>query len=176
MIDAIHLRPDSLASIRLDHCSSLSSTIGNLRPRSRLPSRGCTRMSTACCWFEQLIQVEHTTKETPLHALDRQVVDHLTSLWVPSMASLEAVRSPESLIRTVARLRAPGGCPWDREQTPGSLRNAVLEEAYEVVDAIDAGDNGGLAEELGDLLARRDAGTDRRGEWRIPRRGCVRGH
>ena len=68
------------------------------------------------------------------------------------MASLEAVRSPESLIRTVARLRAPGGCPWDREQTPGSLRNAVLEEAYEVVDAIDAGDNGGLAEELGDLL------------------------
>ena len=98
------------------------------------------------------IQVEHTTKETPLHALDREVVDHLTSLWVPSMASLEAVRSPESLIRTVARLRAPGGCPWDREQTPGSLRNAVLEEAYEVVDAIDAGDNGGLAEELGDLL------------------------
>ena len=105
------------------------------------------------CWFKPLeFQVEHTVKEIPLHALDRQDVDHLTSLWVPRMAPLEAVRSPESLTRIVARLRAPGGCPWDREQTPGSLRNAVLEEAYEVVDAIDAGDDGGLAEELGDLL------------------------
>jgi tetrapyrrole methylase family protein/MazG family protein len=52
----------------------------------------------------------------------------------------------------VARLRGPGGCPWDREQTPETLRSQVLEEAYEVVDAIDAGDDGGLAEELGDLL------------------------
>jgi tetrapyrrole methylase family protein / MazG family protein len=95
---------------------------------------------------------EQDLRTLPLHALDRQDVDHLTSLWVPPMAPLEAVRSPESLTRIVARLRAPGGCPWDREQTPGSLRNAVLEEAYEVVDAIDAEDLGGLAEELGDLL------------------------
>jgi tetrapyrrole methylase family protein/MazG family protein len=95
---------------------------------------------------------EQSTCEIPLHALDRQAVDHLTSLWVPPMGSLDAVRSPESLFRIVARLRAPGGCPWDREQTAGSLRNSVLEEAYEVVDAIDAGDQGGLADELGDLL------------------------
>jgi tetrapyrrole methylase family protein/MazG family protein len=87
-----------------------------------------------------------------LHAIDRQIVDHLTSLWIPPVAPLEAVRSPESLPRVVAQLRAPGGCPWDREQTPGSLRNAVLEEAYEVVDAIDSGDSAALAEELGDLL------------------------
>jgi tetrapyrrole methylase family protein / MazG family protein len=95
---------------------------------------------------------EETVKELPLHALDREDVDHLTSLWVPPMAPLEAVRSLESLTRLVARLRAPGGCPWDREQTAGSLRNSVLEEAYEVVDAIDSNDQGGLAEELGDLL------------------------
>jgi len=87
-----------------------------------------------------------------LHALDRQNVDHLTSLWVPPMEPLDAVRSPLSLTRIVADLRAPGGCPWDREQTPETLRNQVLEEAYEVVDAIDAGDQGGLIEELGDLL------------------------
>jgi NTP pyrophosphatase (non-canonical NTP hydrolase) len=68
------------------------------------------------------------------------------------MGPLEAVRSPESLTHLVARLRAPGGCPWDREQTPKSLRNSVLEEAYEVVDTIDADDVGGLCEELGDLL------------------------
>jgi len=90
--------------------------------------------------------------ELPLHALDRQDVDHLTTLWVPAMAPMETVRSPESLTRLVARLRAPGGCPWDREQTSKSLRNSVLEEAYELVDAIDADDVGGLSEELGDLL------------------------
>jgi tetrapyrrole methylase family protein / MazG family protein len=95
---------------------------------------------------------DETAKEIPLHALDRQDVDHLTSLCVLSMAPLEAVRSPASLPRVVARLRAPGGCPWDREQTPESLRNSILEEAYEVVDAIDSGDSAGLAEELGDLL------------------------
>jgi tetrapyrrole methylase family protein/MazG family protein len=49
-------------------------------------------------------------------------------------------------------LRAPGGCPWDREQTPQSLRNSVLEEAYEVVEAIDSEDYAALCEELGDLL------------------------
>ena len=95
---------------------------------------------------------DQTTRALPLHALDREQVDHLTSLWVPPMAPLEAVRSPDELPRIVARLRAPGGCPWDREQTPRTLRNSVLEEAYEVVDAIDAGDHAGLAEELGDLL------------------------
>jgi tetrapyrrole methylase family protein/MazG family protein len=87
-----------------------------------------------------------------LHALDRQDVDHLTSLWVPPLQSLDAVRSPETLTRIVAHLCAPGGCSWDRQQTAETLRNQVLEEAYEVVDAIDAGDQGGLVEELGDLL------------------------
>ena len=53
----------------------------------------------------------------------------------------------------MARLRDPqGGCPWDREQTPLTLKRYVIEEAYEVVEAIDAGDPAKLAEELGDLL------------------------
>lgn len=52
----------------------------------------------------------------------------------------------------VARLRAPGGCPWDREQTHASLRGALVEETYEVLAAIDADDDVNLREELGDLL------------------------
>lgn len=52
----------------------------------------------------------------------------------------------------VARLRAPGGCPWDREQTHASLRGALVEETYEVLAAIDARDDVNLREELGDLL------------------------
>lgn len=56
------------------------------------------------------------------------------------------------LVETMARLRGEGGCPWDREQTHESLRPYVLEEAYEVADAIDRGDPAALREELGDLL------------------------
>ncbi len=57
-----------------------------------------------------------------------------------------------ALVRVVERLRAPGGCPWDREQTHRSLRPYVIEEAYEVAEAIDEGEPGHLGEELGDLL------------------------
>src|SRR5262245_10251725 len=56
------------------------------------------------------------------------------------------------LVQLIARLRAPGGCPWDREQTPESLKTTVIEEAYEVVEAIDTRDDRELAGELGDLL------------------------
>ena len=52
----------------------------------------------------------------------------------------------------VSRLRAPGGCPWDREQTHASLRGALIEECYEVIDAIERADDANLKEELGDLL------------------------
>jgi tetrapyrrole methylase family protein/MazG family protein len=60
--------------------------------------------------------------------------------------------SPYGLTWLVARLRAPGGCPWDREQDHRSLRPFLLEEAYEVYDALEEGSGPRLAEELGDLL------------------------
>ena len=58
----------------------------------------------------------------------------------------------ERLVETMSTLRSPGGCAWDREQTLASLRPFVLEEAYEVVDAIDRGDLEALKEEIGDLV------------------------
>jgi tetrapyrrole methylase family protein/MazG family protein len=85
-----------------------------------------------------------------LFELDRRGdIAHLTTLYVPP---LDGVTSFEGLQDTVARLRAPEGCPWDREQTHESLRSSLLEEAYEVAAAIDAGDTASLQEELGDLL------------------------
>lgn len=60
--------------------------------------------------------------------------------------------STEDLRDIVRILREPGGCPWDAEQTHKSIRNGLLEEAYEVADAIDNSDNLALCEELGDLL------------------------
>ncbi len=88
----------------------------------------------------------------PLHQLDRVDVDHLTSVVVPPLPWKSNTRSPFELFRIVARLRDENGCPWDREQTHESIRGAVIEEAFEVVDAIDQGDMAGLTEELGDLL------------------------
>lgn len=58
----------------------------------------------------------------------------------------------EQLVAIMARLRAPGGCPWDAEQTHQSLAVHLLEEAYETLDAIDSGNMHDLEEELGDLL------------------------
>ncbi len=83
------------------------------------------------------------------------------------MADAPAIAALARLVDMMARLRAPGGCPWDREQTHATLRPYVLEEAYEVVDAIDGGDAATLCDELGDLLLQvvfhaelaREAGT-----------------
>lgn len=78
----------------------------------------------------------------------------------PTMANLDGTHHYsdedlgrfETLMSIVELLRAPGGCPWDREQTHSSLKRNLLEESYEVLEAIDAGDPGALSEELGDLL------------------------
>jgi MazG family protein len=58
----------------------------------------------------------------------------------------------EDLLRVMAKLRSPDGCPWDREQTHLTLRRHAIEEVYELIDAIEAADDHEMAEELGDLL------------------------
>ncbi len=85
----------------------------------------------------------------PLYEMDRRTVDLLSSLYVPPLPRAGGF---ERFQATVARLRMPGGCPWDREQTHESLRDNLLEETYEVLDAIDRGNPDALREELGDLL------------------------
>ncbi len=61
-------------------------------------------------------------------------------------------RAIDELLRIMARLRSPTGCPWDREQSHKSIRFHAVEEVYEMIDAIEAGDDHELEEELGDLL------------------------
>lgn len=70
----------------------------------------------------------------------------------PGKAAATEKPSFEDLVMLMRRLRGPSGCPWDREQTFESLRRFVIEEAYEVIDAIDGGDRAELADELGDHL------------------------
>ena len=78
--------------------------------------------------------------------------DLATPLYVGAIAAVEAVAGPWAMPAISERLRRPDGCPWDREQTHASLRRHLLEEAYEVYDALEAGSTPDLAEELGDLF------------------------
>jgi tetrapyrrole methylase family protein/MazG family protein len=75
-----------------------------------------------------------------------------TPIYLPPVAPELAIASPWAMPWISARLRQPDGCPWDREQSHESLRNHLLEEAYEVYDALGAGPTPALAGELGDLL------------------------
>jgi tetrapyrrole methylase family protein / MazG family protein len=88
----------------------------------------------------------------PLYEIDHHEVNHLSSLYLPAVDPLTNDRVFEGLQQIIAQLRAPGGCPWDREQTHDSLTRHMIEEAYEVVHAIESESPGDLAEELGDVL------------------------
>lgn len=89
----------------------------------------------------------------PLSELDRaDRFDHLSSLYLPPLPADRDLRTFAGFRGIVHRLHAPGGCPWDREQTHASLRPFLLEEAYEALEKLDEADPAGLAEELGDLL------------------------
>ncbi|MCB0000316.1 MAG: nucleoside triphosphate pyrophosphohydrolase, partial [Anaerolineales bacterium] len=86
----------------------------------------------------------------PLYQLDHSnQINHLTSLYIPPLPRKGSLMT---LAETVATLRSPEGCPWDQEQTPQSLRDGLLGEVAEVLDALDADDPENLCEELGDVF------------------------
>ena len=91
-------------------------------------------------------------RRIPLYELDRHIVDHLTAVYVPPLPPEGRRPGLSSLVGIMARLRAPDGCPWDREQSAQTLKKYFIEETYEVIEAIDADDPNLLCEELGDAL------------------------
>lgn len=96
---------------------------------------------------------EAAPRRVPLEALDRSdEFDHLTVVVVPAPNIELAAGSFEAIYEVVRRLRAPDGCPWDREQTHASLTRYLVEECYEAIDALESGDQQKFAEELGDVL------------------------
>lgn len=93
---------------------------------------------------------QELVEELALYQIDRSpFIGLMTVLYVPPLGP---GTSFEEFLDVVAHLRAPNGCPWDREQTHLSLRATLLEETYEVLETLDRGDISGLQEELGDLL------------------------
>lgn len=93
-------------------------------------------------------------RKVPLYELDRAAeVDNLTTIYVPpAVDQLDRLKEWQTFRQIVARLRSPEGCPWDREQTHESLRPYLLEEAHELLQAIEEEDDEAIAEELGDVL------------------------
>ncbi len=93
---------------------------------------------------------EAQTEALPLYEIDRShKISVTTSLYIPALGGMSSFEQFQEII---AYLRAPEGCPWDRKQTHLSLRQYLLEEAYEVLEAIDNEDPQQLYEEMGDLL------------------------
>lgn len=89
----------------------------------------------------------------PLYELDRITwVDYLTSVYIPVVTTKTKKKTLEDLQKVMEQLRGEEGCDWDKKQTTQSLKPYLLEEAYEVIDAIDKDDVELLIEELGDLL------------------------
>lgn len=100
------------------------------------------------------IKGEEKVVKIPLYQLDRiEWIDYLTSIYIPKMDKIDKnTYDMNNLIDIMGKLRSEDGCKWDMKQTHKSLRQYVIEEAYEVVDAIDSEDMELLCEELGDLL------------------------
>ncbi|MEH6940686.1 nucleoside triphosphate pyrophosphohydrolase [Bacillus sp. JJ722] len=90
----------------------------------------------------------------PLYELDRQAkLSNLTSVYVPPVTNEELLQKEFFKLRSIiAELRGPNGCPWDQKQTHESLKKYALEEAYELIDAINEDDTEGIISELGDVL------------------------
>lgn len=96
---------------------------------------------------------EEKITKVPLVELDRAVqLSNLTSIYVPPVPQEILTHQFTTLRSVIALLRSPNGCPWDRKQTHESLRKYMIEEAYELIEAINNEDDDGIIEELGDVL------------------------
>ena len=123
--------------------SKLQEVINRLRQRSESLRLSVVSWNASPTPVAPAAEIDLSELPTPLHPC---------SVVTSPLAAMDEPGSIRSLLEIVARLRAPDGCPWDREQTHESLRRHMVEEAYEAVEAIDDGGGRELAGELGDVL------------------------
>ena len=99
------------------------------------------------------VEGQERIERIPLYELDRiEWVDYLTSVYIPPALEEAKYKSFDELVGLMERLRSEDGCPWDKKQTRESLKPYLLEETYEVLDAIEKDDIDLIVEELGDVL------------------------
>ncbi len=120
-------------------------------PASALDAHAFSTTRTVAIALDVAVDRSLLLKHYPAEAIDAAAtIDGF--LILPPRDPYADLASLGTIARIAARLRAPGGCPWDREQTHASLRPHLLEEAYEALEALDRGDLETLRDELGDLL------------------------
>ena len=103
-----------------------------------------------CCYLTS----NNGVKKIKIYEIDRQQgYDYSHSIYLPNLTFLQKQRFTVSdLLEILKVLRSPNGCPWDREQTPKSIEKNVIEESYELVEAVESGDDDKIIEEAGDML------------------------
>ncbi|MBN2304726.1 MAG: nucleoside triphosphate pyrophosphohydrolase [Anaerolineae bacterium] len=150
--DALHhppLNPDAAALIPLAGSADIAASLGAIRRvlLNQYPGAHPVRLvhGTGAAWTVTDRALD-ALAQSPLSEL---LPDGIAALYVPPLPQSSSFARFEE---TIAHLRAPEGCPWDRKQTHASLRPYLLEETYEVLDALDSGSVDDLREELGDLL------------------------
>ncbi|OGO32066.1 MAG: nucleoside triphosphate pyrophosphohydrolase [Chloroflexi bacterium RBG_16_54_11] len=135
--------PDAPALIAQIHSRAVANEV-KLTLMETYPDEHPVRLVHAAGTHAELVE------DLPMHAIDQSpAIGLLTSLYLPP---LEKGASFESFQEIIAHLRAPDGCPWDREQTHQTLRTNLLEETYEALATLDADDPEHMREEFGDLL------------------------
>ncbi len=151
LVDALELAaahmppfpPDAPALVAQLHSQAVASDV-KLTLMGAYPDTYPVRLVHAAGTPQALVE------DLRLYEIDRSPhIGLLTALYVPGLGEGTSFESFQEL---VAHLRAPNGCPWDREQTHLSLRTHLLEETYELLSDLDAGDAVGMREEFGDLL------------------------
>jgi len=151
LVDALELGsshhplfPPSLPALVAQIYSKETASEVKLSLMAEYPDEHPVRMVHSAGTAEQVVE------ELTLYQIDRSPhLGLLTALYVPPLGEDTSL---ESFQEVVAALRAPDGCPWDREQTHLSLRTSLLQETYETLAAMDAEDSQGMEEEFGDLL------------------------
>ncbi len=156
------LRPDEIAGKVIPTIPLLVTQVYNRRLASEVklalsecyPDEWPVKLVRAASVNATGAESDETVIEMPLYELDRNTyANHLSTLYVPPTDEMQALRLPETLRYLIMRLRRdPDGCPWDRAQTHSTLTRYVIEETYEVVEALEENNMEKLAEELGDLL------------------------
>jgi tetrapyrrole methylase family protein/MazG family protein len=137
------INPDTPALLGQVYSQSVASDV-KLTLMNQYPDEFPVRLIHAAGTPDALVE------DLPLHEIDQSAhISHMTSLFVPALGQMSSFEQFQEII---AHLRAPEGCPWDRKQTHESLRQFMIEEAYEVLEAIEKGDSDSLYEELGDVL------------------------
>jgi tetrapyrrole methylase family protein/MazG family protein len=135
--------PDAPVIIAQIHSAAVASDV-KLTLMEAYPDEHPVRLVHAAGSSQQIVE------SLPLYAIDRSAhIGLLTTLYLPA---LQPGCSFEAFQEIIARLRAPDGCPWDRQQTHQTLRTHLLEETYEALSALDADDQQHMREEFGDLL------------------------